>query len=136
MGERIEFKDDDDKMVHVHELLSQMEDIRASVEDIHENNIAIDGGDGEMGVENIWSNSAVISSNSYAASSKGGTFDPWRRTISQLSMSSALEQELPLCQVSVQIGEREGSFYDRHQKYLISLPSNVLEALYISIKMF
>lgn len=52
------------------------------------------------------------------------SFDPWKRTVSQMSMSSMLEPDMSSCRVEVQEGgEMEGPFYDRHRTYSISISS-------------
>ena len=51
--------------------------------------------------------------------------DPWRRTVSQLSLGTALEPEVSSCRIEVITGDVVGPFYDRHRVYLVSVPSQV-----------
>ncbi len=61
---------------------------------------------------------------SSAASTSSTIMDPWKRTISQLSMASILEPELT-CRVEIQVGPIEGGLLDRHRTFQISLNAAV-----------
>lgn len=58
------------------------------------------------------------------ASSESTALDPWRRTISQLSMTSILEPEIT-CRVEVEMGPLEGSIFDRHRTYQVTVSSQM-----------
>ena len=52
------------------------------------------------------------------------SFDPWKRTVSQMSMSSMMEPDMSSCRVQVAAGQdTAGPFYDRHRTYLVSISS-------------
>jgi hypothetical protein len=67
--------------------------------------------------DNIRAEKEPIVAQSYSTSET--IVDPWRRTVSQLSLGSALEPEM-------NTGDVTGPFYDRHRVYLVSVPSQVL----------
>lgn len=46
--------------------------------------------------------------------------DPWKRTVSQLSMSTILENDVSVIRVELVTFEKVGPFYDRHRTYLVS----------------
>lgn len=58
------------------------------------------------------------------ASSESTALDPWRRTISQLSMTSILEPEVT-CRVDVEMGPLEGNIFDRHRTYQVTVSSQM-----------
>lgn len=66
----------------------------------------------------------IIVANPTYSSRMGAAIDPWRRTISQISMGSFLEPELSSCKVTIEAGETMGPFYDRHRTYHISVSSH------------
>jgi hypothetical protein len=74
--------------------------------------------------DNIRAEKEPIVAQSYSTSET--IVDPWRRTVSQLSLGSALEPEMNSCRIEIITGDVTGPFYDRHRVYLVSVPSQVL----------
>ena len=68
---------------------------------------------------------STLNTGSYSASET--IVDPWRRTVSQLSLGSALEPEMNSCRIEIITGGVTGPFYDRHRVYLVSVPSQNVE---------
>ena len=69
----------------------------------------------------------IFLANAAFASTTESNIDPWKRTISQLSMGSMMNSELTMCRVEVEIDGTEGPFYDRHRVYRVSVVSSTSE---------
>lgn len=96
------------------ELLARMEVIRETAKDQSGSSLALNHqSDMPAG------STGILLANSFASGES--TLDPWKRTVSQISMGSIREPETSSCRVEVVPGETEGPFYDRHRTYAISL---------------
>lgn len=101
----------------VDELLARLEVIRETAKDQSGSSLALNHQSEMPG------NPGVLLANSFASAESA--LDPWKRTVSQISMGSIREPEANSCRVEVVPGETEGPFYDRHRTYYVSLSSDV-----------
>ena len=97
-----------------------MELIRASLETGEEladnsNNKELSSHHGRIILANV---------NEFSSVESAAVFDPWKRTVSHLSMTSIMGPETT-CHVEVSSGDVAGSLLDRHQTYLVSVSSQL-----------
>lgn len=92
----------------VDDLLARLELMRATAEE----------GDDNAHNHQDFNRNVMVANASYTSGESA--LDPWKRTVSQLSMGSILEAECSACRVEVVTADVTGSFYDRHRNYTIS----------------
>ncbi|PJF18878.1 hypothetical protein PSACC_01288 [Paramicrosporidium saccamoebae] len=92
----------------VDDLLARLELMRATAEE----------GDDNVDSQEASDHHIVVANASYTSGESA--LDPWKRTVSQLSMGSILEVECSTCRVEVVPADMAGPFYDRHRNYSIS----------------
>jgi hypothetical protein len=102
--EKINFKEGELK---VDDLLARLELMRATAEE----------DDDQLDVRES-SGRGIMIANSYTSGESA--LDPWKRTISQLSMGSIMEADFSTCRVGVESADVTGPFYDRHRNYTVS----------------
>lgn len=99
------------------DLLARLELIRAAIQDES-------AGEGINEEEKPSENAVLLANASYV--SVEPILDPWKRTVSHLSMSFMQESDFSSCRVGVVEAGTGGPFYDRHVEYSVSVSGSVL----------
>lgn len=99
------------------ELLTRLEVMREALEHRKDNVDILQEGEKAPNHDQI-----LVANAGYTSTEN--SFDPWKRTVSQMSMSSMMEPDMSSCRVQVAAGQdTAGPFYDRHRTYLVSISS-------------
>lgn len=107
------------------DLLTRLELIREEMEEKEKIDPTIET-TGELG-DNVSEVGPLLANDSLA--SVDSALNPWRRTVSHLSLAIAEESEYSKVHVEVSVIGKVGPFYDRHTAFAIALPERVTRLL-------